>query len=1037
MRAVIGIFVVTFTLAMVAAAVVIHVPGDYSTIQAGVNAAANGDTVLVAPGTYVETVTIQNAAIHLLSSGGADVTTISRSGSGSYSCLVVSTSSEISGFKISRSAAYYSDPAVQVQGGNPYFHHNLIISNSEGPTCVRISGSGSPIFLNNTLYAWDDIADFQYGFHINNPAANPSIKNNIVVCQGADFGPEYTIYNQAGAVFIHTYNDFWTPSGSGLQGVSLELGEIAAHPQWVGGGSYHLQATSPCIDAGIPTLLDPDSTRSDMGYIYFPQVTFAPTITSTPDTMTYAGYPYLYQLVFTANPYPSFQLLSGPLGMTVSDSGLITWNVPGNAQGDYPVSVRAYNILGQDQQNYILHVLPNINLPPEIISYTPVNLDSVDFGQTVTFSATAVDPNADPLSYLWKHNGVVVSQDTICEIPFIQVGNHLIRLYVSDGFLLDSLSWQPYVPGHSVSGNVSGIWSPGAGPYVASANLVVPAGQTLVVQPGVVVYFGADQQMTVNGTLTAVGTVSDSVIFQSLPGIIWTQLVCSGNGASMHLTYAVVRSASQPIAATSNADKIRVERSRLEGVNYAVYATSFDSLWVEKNTVVAPKGIYAGGQNCFSHLSDNAITAATVSSSFHPSGIRIAGYTNHAIIDSNRIFVDGAAGGEGVFIWPGISDIIISRNLIEMHGSSPGTNTGIYLEQAYVQTITHNTVYLWNGGNGILIGYNSTGFAWNNIFCAVNGNIGIYAPSGSPQSQADYNDIWGFASPSYGFPFGARNITQDPLFVGGNPYDYSLQSASPCIDAGDPLSAPDPDFTRADMGAYYYPRTGSPALNLTLTPINPPIQIPATGGGFNYIIAAENIGTVQLYTQIWCEAVMPNGSLYGPVLGPVTINLSAGSTISRQRTQNVPYFAPAGNYTYQAKAGVYPDILLDQDSFPFTKLTTGSGDAIADWMNSGEPFDADVTTKSAAIPDHFVLLQNFPNPFNPVTTISFTLPQTAPVQLAIFDVQGRLVQELLRESRDAGFYSVTWDATDLASGLYFCRIQAGNCTDVKKLMLLK
>jgi len=78
-----------------------------------------------------------------------------------------------------------------------------------------------------------------------------------------------------------------------------------------------------------------------------------------------------------------------------------------------------------------------------------------------------------------------------------------------------------------------------------------------------------------------------------------------------------------------------------------------------------------------------------------------------------------------------------------------------------------------------------------------------------------------------------------------------------------------------------------------------------------------------------------------------------------------------------------------------------------------------------------------PNPFNPTTTISFALPEASHVKLTVFDLQGRVVTELVNGMRDAGVHEVTLDAGDLSSGLYFYRINAGDFSSVRKMILMK
>ena len=92
--------------------------------------------------------------------------------------------------------------------------------------------------------------------------------------------------------------------------------------------------------------------------------------------------------------------------------------------------------------------------------------------------------------------------------------------------------------------------------------------------------------------------------------------------------------------------------------------------------------------------------------------------------------------------------------------------------------------------------------------------------------------------------------------------------------------------------------------------------------------------------------------------------------------------------------------------------------------------------KESLRPNNFALNQNYPNPFNPTTTISFTLPTASDYMLTIYNVSGQTVAEL-NGSEQAGEVVLEWDAGNLASGIYFYKLQAGNFTDTKKMVLLK
>ena len=101
-----------------------------------------------------------------------------------------------------------------------------------------------------------------------------------------------------------------------------------------------------------------------------------------------------------------------------------------------------------------------------------------------------------------------------------------------------------------------------------------------------------------------------------------------------------------------------------------------------------------------------------------------------------------------------------------------------------------------------------------------------------------------------------------------------------------------------------------------------------------------------------------------------------------------------------------------------------------------------ILNRIPVIPEIFTLHQNFPNPFNPITTLSYDLPKDSDVRLAIFDMLGNEVATLVSTSQQAGFKSVQWDATDsmgrpVSAGVYLYQIQAGEFVQTKKMVLLK
>jgi hypothetical protein len=96
-----------------------------------------------------------------------------------------------------------------------------------------------------------------------------------------------------------------------------------------------------------------------------------------------------------------------------------------------------------------------------------------------------------------------------------------------------------------------------------------------------------------------------------------------------------------------------------------------------------------------------------------------------------------------------------------------------------------------------------------------------------------------------------------------------------------------------------------------------------------------------------------------------------------------------------------------------------------------------ITNISNEVPSEFYLYQNFPNPFNPKTNIRFDIAKSGIVKLKVYDITGRQVSELLNKEFTAGKYMFDFDASHLASGVYFYRLETPDFADIKKMILVK
>ncbi len=223
------------------------------------------------------------------------------------------------------------------------------------------------------------------------------------------------------------------------------------------------------------------------------------------------------------------------------------------------------------------------------------------------------------------------------------------------------------------------------------------------------------------------------------------------------------------------------------------------------------------------------------------------------------------------------------------------------------------------------------------------------------------------------------------------------------------------------------------------------------------------------------------------VPAPLTITVTdlriAGDSIRSTVNINLPSNLPSGNYKlrvmaiekwviYQSPPGSNGESVFEhvfRKAFPNTTGTTFTGNAgnhqfiftykvDAAWRDSsihtvafiqndinkevlntgkGSSNVTGINGNNSGVPSGFSLLQNFPNPFNPVTSIIFSLPVSTEVKLAVYDMLGREVSLLANSKFEAGNYSIDYNASDLPSGVYFYSLITGEFSETKKMMLVK
>jgi parallel beta-helix repeat protein len=232
---------------------------------------------------------------------------------------------------------------------------------------------------------------------------------------------------------------------------------------------------------------------------------------------------------------------------------------------------------------------------------------------------------------------------------------------------------------------------------------------------------------------------------------------------------------------------------------------------------------------------------------------------------------------------------------------------------------------------------------------------------------------------------------------------------------------------------------------ISLTPDSLPITIPPEGGSFSCWARTFNATDFTYYFDLWIDATLPNGQSYGPIHKRQNHRFRPQYNTGYHLTQNVPGYAPPGEYSYNFKMGALPDQVDYQDSVSFTKLGSGSvsdGSEVSSWdlLGWGDEFVTYARkerTETALIPTEYSLSQNHPNPFNVTTTINYQLPVDGHVKLEVYDLVGRRVATLVDSEQRAGYRSVAWNASGMCSGLYFCRLTTGDFCDTRRMILVK
>lgn len=204
---------------------------------------------------------------------------------------------------------------------------------------------------------------------------------------------------------------------------------------------------------------------------------------------------------------------------------------------------------------------------------------------------------------------------------------------------------------------------------------------------------------------------------------------------------------------------------------------------------------------------------------------------------------------------------------------------------------------------------------------------------------------------------------------------------------------------------------------------------PQPGDTITIKARVSNYGLLNISAPVTVKFYKDNPASGGTQIGQTTITGGIQSRKSKYATINwiVAPSTPRSTRIYA---------VIDPDNAVTNEVHENNNTGWAPLSDYSLPVEINTSTNTS-VPDRIELMQNYPNPFNPSTTITFKTKSFSPVSLKIFDVLGREMRTLVDEKLSAGTYNVTFNGSDMTSGVYFYRLEVGSFVETKKLMLIK
>lgn len=619
-------------------------------------------------------------------------------------------------------------------------------------------------------------------------------------------------------------------------------------------------------------------------------------------------------------------------------------------------------------------------------------------------------------------------------------------------------------------------------PWFVDRDVTIASGVVVTIEPGAELRLADGVSLLVHGRLVAAGTAQQPIRLRSqLGGGPWGAVCFSNGDTGSRLHHVAIEGATRSgdddprwqAAVSSWLTPLELEDVVFVGCGQSVYVQTgdltarrcrFDAtnavemLKVQAGTVLLEDCAFVLAAGDGDAIDLDAITGGTVRGCTFQGGhqgddlIDIGSHSTDLVLDGNLLV---NAADNGISVGEG-SAVTVVRNVVR------GCVVGLSVKDGSTAVLDRSTLH----ANGLAVRAYEKTAGWGGGQVDVASSILAASTTAAVSSDALSTVTVRYSLADTELLAGEGNLQADPMFVDPPGGDLRLATGSPCINAGDPEADPDPDGTRADMGALYHD-LAIRALVIneinynaadTFDPgdwveIHNPSPVTVDVGGLQFRDEGHS-WTVPAGTQVTAggflvlaESLADFRALFPSVEG-VLGDLDFGLAGSGELLQLV------------TADGVMVDAVAYDDAPPWPVEPDGGGPTLelldpaldnalgTSWAASfahGTPGAVNsvvIGVEPTDTPTHTRLESVFPSPFNPTCTVAFTLARTDRVDLAVHDLRGRRVAVLLAERRASGRHQISWDGRDgsgraLASGVYLIRLRAGGQSEVRKTVLVR